>query len=109
MPESKLGRVQKLAVQPGYSPLNCRIDDRVVTPATINSVADDWVFQPHQVDANLVGSTCLQFDVQQCEPGERFTDPIERQGGAAAANNCHAHAITRVARNRLIDLSLAMF
>src|SRR6266849_4493353 len=59
--------------------------------------------------ANLVSPSGLQFDVEQREPFEASTNSINRKRWPAATDDRHSRAVTRIARDRLIDFAGFLF
>src|SRR6266849_6988283 len=101
--------MKKLTPQLCNPRANYRIDYRLVAPSAISFVADDRMFQPGQMHANLMRASCLQLDVKQCKPFKSPPNFVNRERGTSAAHHGHARAIARVARDRLIDFAAFLF
>src|SRR5258708_1124763 len=105
MAKAELCGVQELATEFAKRGTDFRILDCLVASATINLIAHNRMFQPGQVDADLVRASCLDLDIYQREAIIRMAHEIERQSRAATTNHGPASAVARIASDRLIDLS----
>src|SRR6266571_2038278 len=108
MAEPKLFSVKTLAAQlANFSPQLC-LGNSIVAPTAVNLIAHNRMFQPRQVNPNLMRPPRFQLNIKQREPVVSFANPIDRKSRAAAAHHSHAYAIARIASNGLIDLPGAL-
>lgn len=77
MAEAQFFSVKKLTTKLRDATTNQGIDDGFVAAAPIRFIADNRMFQPGQVYANLMCATGLQFDVQKSEAIESLPDSVE--------------------------------
>src|SRR5713101_7 len=109
MTKAELCCMKKLAIQPADRTANLRVEASLVTSATIDCIANNGVFQPRKMHANLMSASGLQFDIKQRKSIENFASPEQRYRSPSAAHDCHARAIARIARDWLIDFAAAPF
>src|SRR3989442_6994764 len=108
MAEPQLFSVKALAAQlANFSPQLC-LGNSIVTPSAVNLVAHNRMFQPRQVNPNLMRPPRFQLNIKQREPVVSFAHPIDRESRAATAHHSHAYAIARIASDGLIDLPSAL-
>ena len=73
--------------------LESRVLNHVVATAAVRLVADDWMFEPGEMHADLMRAAGFEFHVEQCETMEAAIDAITRQRAPAAAHDGHACAV----------------
>jgi hypothetical protein len=77
----------------------------VVAAAAVSFIANDGMFEPREMNPNLVRAAGFEFDVEQREAIETLAHTIKRERAATAADDGHARTIRRVASEGLIDAS----
>src|SRR5436190_24237266 len=101
--------MQKLMAQPADATASDGIDDNFVATTSIRFVADNGMFQPRQVYPDLMGPACFQFDVEQSKAIESLPDAINTERGTPTPHYRHSRAVSRIARNGLIDFAAITF
>src|SRR6476646_3570365 len=80
-----------------------RVLNRVVAARAVSLVADDRMFQPCEVNANLMRASRFEFNREQRETIETLAHTIKCQSGATPAHDRHACAVRTIASEWLID------
>ncbi len=78
MSEREFLCVQEMTIEVADARAELCILDRIVAAAPISLIANDRMFQPRQVNANLVSPPGFQFHIQQRESLKRTSNPIKR-------------------------------
>src|SRR5690348_15622338 len=93
--------VQEVAFEVADARAQLWILDRVVASSTVSLIADNRMFEPREMNTDLMCSTGLEFYIEQGEAIKALPHPIKRQRIATATHDRHARPIRRIARQRL--------
>jgi len=104
MSERKLFRVQKMAAKVAHLRAQAWVLNRVVAAAAVGFIANNRMFQPREMDADLVRPARFELHINQREAIETFSHLKQRERTAPAAHDCHARAVCRIACERLVYL-----
>ena len=69
--------VQKVAVQVSDLRSQTWILDRVVSPSSVSFISDHRMLQPCEMNANLMRSSGIQLNIEQCETVEGLSHSIK--------------------------------
>jgi len=105
MRESKLLGVQELAVEAADAGAEACVLNRIVTAAAVSLVTYDRMLQPRKMDSDLMRSSGLELNIEECETIESTSHTEQRQRIAATPHDGHARTVRRIACQWLIDLS----
>jgi hypothetical protein len=78
VPERESFGVQEVAPEIANVRPELRVLDSVVAPAAVRFVTDYWMFQPCEVNANLVRAAGMRLNGQQRDKAEIGQQPIVR-------------------------------
>ena len=101
--------MQKMATEIANVRAESRVLNRVVAAAAVSFIADNRVFEPREMNTNLVCPSVLISTSSSVKRLKRSPHAIERQRTSPAAHDGHARAVRRIAREWLIDLSRTRF
>ena len=93
MREGEPFSVQKLSPEIAHVRAETCVLDGVVAPAAVGFVADNRMFSPRQMNANLMCASGPQLNVQQRKTIETPAHPKQRQRAASATHDGHPRAV----------------
>src|SRR5688572_32010634 len=85
MSEAELFSVQKVTPEIANASAQLHVLNGVVASAAVGFIADDGMFEPREMNANLVRASGLELDVEERETVETLPHAIKRERAASTA------------------------
>src|SRR5258705_11149746 len=105
MRKPKLLSVQELPVETANTGAESCVLDCVVPAAAVSLITYDRMFQPCEMDSDLMRSAGLELNVEECKTIESPSHTIQCQCITTGTHDSHARAVRGIPRQWLIDLS----